>query len=84
MMVSELLVIEADRRVFLLGVPEHRDQVAEILDRHTVDILDDLGIRAVVTLADPVGEHRRADDDQLLALETRQVAPTGRQRAAAQ
>ena len=52
------------------------------LIRHAVDLLDDLGERVAVPLADPVREHRRGDDHQLLAGEGGLVAPAGRQRAA--
>ena len=56
--------------------------MADVLDADAVDLLDDLGEWVVVTLADPVREHRRGDDDQLLAFELRLVAAAGDQRAA--
>ena len=52
------------------------------LIRHSVDFLDDLGERVVVSFADPVGEHRRGDHDQLFAFKLGQVAAAGGQRAA--
>ena len=80
--VSENLSSKTNRREFLLRIAKHLHQVAEVLDRHSVDLLDDLGERVVVALADPVGKHRRGDDDQLLAFELGEVAAPGGQRAA--
>ena len=58
------------------------DQVAEVLHADAVDLLDHLGERVGVALAEPVREHRRGDHDQFLAVDLRPVAPPRHQRAA--